>query len=76
MAEARTQDAWARASALMALIANCHRDPKKTKAFRPRDFDPYAERVAPVKADMKDLKAFFLAGRLPRVTPPKTEDGS
>ena len=76
MAEARTQDAWARASALMALIANCHRDPQKTRTFKPRDFDPYAERVAPAKADMKSLKAFFLEGRLPRATPPKMEDGS
>ena len=25
----------------MALIANCNRDPKKTKAFKPSDFNPY-----------------------------------
>ena len=42
MAEARSRDRWSRTSALMALIANCHRDPKKSRAFKPSDFDPYA----------------------------------
>jgi hypothetical protein len=35
MAEARMRDEWSRMSALMALIANLHRDPKKTRAFKP-----------------------------------------
>ena len=46
MAEARSRDRWARTSALMALIANCHRDPKKSRPFKPADFDPYLERKA------------------------------
>jgi len=29
-------------SALMALVANVNRDPKRSRAFRPADFDPYA----------------------------------
>jgi len=29
-------------SALLALLANVHRDPKKTKAFTPNDFNPLA----------------------------------
>lgn len=27
-------------SVLCALVANCHRDPKKSRAFKPEDFDP------------------------------------
>ena len=44
MAEAKGHDRWAHTSSLMALIANCNRDPKKTpRAFRPADFDPYRQ---------------------------------
>lgn len=28
---------------LCTLIANIHRDPKKTRPFKPKDFDPYAK---------------------------------
>lgn len=44
MAEARGRDNWAHTSAILALIANVNRDTKKTRALRPRDFDPYAVR--------------------------------
>ncbi|MBP7747001.1 MAG: hypothetical protein KA383_12800 [Phycisphaerae bacterium] len=67
-------DEWARNSALMALLANCHRDPKKTRAFKPADFDPFAKRPAPIPIDMDDLKAVFLEGRFPRTVAPRTED--
>jgi hypothetical protein len=41
MAEAHHRQAWAHTSSLMALIANCHRDPKRGRALRPEDFfDP------------------------------------
>lgn len=46
MAEGRERSEWGRASCLLALIANVNRDPKKTKAFKPADFDPYAARSA------------------------------
>jgi hypothetical protein len=56
MAEARSRDRWARTSALMALIANCHRDPKKSRAFKPSDFDPYAVKQRRDDAiEIKDL---------------------
>ncbi len=77
MAEARAKDEWSRMSALLALLANCHRDPKKTRAFKPADFDPFAKRPAPVPIDMDDLKAVFLEGRFPRTQEaPRTEDNS
>ncbi|HEV57107.1 MAG TPA: hypothetical protein ENN87_06365 [Phycisphaerales bacterium] len=44
MAEARGRDNWAHTSAILALIANVNRDPKKTRPCKPADFDPYAAR--------------------------------
>jgi len=41
MAEGHGRDEWARMSALLALIANAHRDPKKGRALRPSDFAPF-----------------------------------
>jgi len=41
MAQGHGRDAWGRMSVLLALTANCHRDPKKHRAFRPSDFDPF-----------------------------------
>jgi hypothetical protein len=48
----------------MALIANCNRDPKKTKAFRPADFDPHEEAekrgAVPKTKDLSILKKVFV----------------
>ena len=41
MSEGAGRDAWSRASNLMALLANINRDPKKSKVFKPTDFNPY-----------------------------------
>ena len=41
MAEGHGRDEWGRLSVLCALIGNAHRDPKKGRAFKPGDFDPY-----------------------------------
>lgn len=62
MAEARQRDEWSRTSSVMALVANTQRNPKKTRPFRPSDFDPFARVVdkpaqvipAPVSV-LKDL---------------------
>ena len=42
MAEARGRDNWVHTSAILALIANVNRDPKKTRPYKPSDFDPYS----------------------------------
>ena len=42
MAEGLGRERWARTSLLCALVANANRDPKRTRPFRPSDFDPYA----------------------------------
>ena len=44
MAGGRGRAEWSRMSSLMALVANVNRDPKKHRAFRPRDFNPYERR--------------------------------
>ena len=60
MAEARERSEWSRASTVMALIANANRDPKKTRAFKPADFDPYAQRVSSgATSDLSGLRAVF-----------------
>lgn len=46
MAEGHGRDAWSRTALVCALIANANRDPKKGRAFRVEDFDPYARGAA------------------------------
>lgn len=41
MAEGAGEDAWLHTSNLMALVANCHRDPKKGTPCKATDFNPY-----------------------------------
>lgn len=60
MVEGRCRNDWAHTSAMMALLANIHRDPKRSKVFSPSDFDPYA--VAKKKQSgnvMDELKRYF-----------------
>jgi hypothetical protein len=39
--EVRLQRPWQHTASMMALYANCHRDPAKNKAFSPDDFNPF-----------------------------------
>lgn len=41
MVEGRETAAWDRASLLLALTANAHRNPEKTAPFKAWDFHPY-----------------------------------
>ncbi len=67
MAEAKSKLAWACTSAAMALLANLHRHPKRTRAFTPRDFDPHARTrttAAPTpKVGVEILKEVFIDRR-------------
>jgi hypothetical protein len=65
MAEARVRDEWRRTSSLMALTANCHCEPKKSKAFRPGDFDPFREPDKPIRVDITVLKDVFIDRQMP-----------
>lgn len=65
MAEAHRRDEWGRTSCLMALIANTQRNPKKTRPFRPGDFDPFSRQRAAevIPADVSMLKEVFIDRR-------------
>jgi hypothetical protein len=43
MADAASRNRWNHTASLLALLTNCHRDPKKARAARPRDFHPHAK---------------------------------
>jgi hypothetical protein len=43
MADGRQRAAWGHTSTLLAMLANVNRDPKKSRKFRPADFDPYSQ---------------------------------
>ena len=66
MARGVQKDAWERASAVMALIANVNRDPKRHPEFKPADFNPFeARRDQRIQADITLLKAVFVDRRPP-----------
>jgi len=63
MAEARQRHDWSMASSVMALLASVHRDPKKRRAFKPSDFDPFARKAdsgQPIPVDVRVLKDVFI----------------
>lgn len=63
MAEARQRESWSRTASAMALLANTQRDPKKTRPFRPSDFDPFsaAKSAEPTpKVGVGVLKTVFI----------------
>ncbi|MGD9856510.1 MAG: hypothetical protein AB7U20_16305 [Planctomycetaceae bacterium] len=71
MAESRQSDAWNHTASVLALLANAHRDPKKTRPLKPADFHPLRKPTptppAPPKADISILKTVFVdRGPLPR----------
>jgi hypothetical protein len=57
MAEGLGRERWAHTSVICSLIANANRDPKKHRAYRPSDFDPYArmDRRSRMVAGKQDL---------------------
>jgi len=73
MAEGHGRDAWGRMSVLCALIGNAHRDPKKGRAFRPSDFDPFGRAPGEVievnHQNVGLLKEAFTKTKEGKVTP-------
>lgn len=66
MAEGRVRSEWARTTAQMALLANCHRDPKRGRLFKPADFDPFTERRdVKAKVGIEVLKDVFINHKVP-----------
>ncbi|MCC7409959.1 MAG: hypothetical protein IT442_17970 [Phycisphaeraceae bacterium] len=69
MAEAHGREKWAHTSAILALIANVNRDPKKTRPYKPSDFDPHTARDrcddAIELTDLSVLKQAFVGSKQP-----------
>jgi hypothetical protein len=65
MAEARSRQAWNHTSALLAMLANVHRDAKKVRAYRPADFHPHRqkEKTSVPKVGIGVLKQVFVDRR-------------
>jgi hypothetical protein len=65
MAEARSRQAWNHTSALLAMLANVHRDVKRTRAFKPADFHPHrrGEKQIVPKVGIGVLKQVFVDRR-------------
>jgi len=42
MSEGAGRERWQHTASILCMIANVNRDPKKTKAYKPEQFDPYA----------------------------------
>ena len=64
MAEGRGREAWNHTAAVMAVLANLHRDPKKHGPYGAEDFHPYRgrSRSVPKTKDLSILKAVFVDG--------------
>lgn len=64
MADARQESDWSRTASVMALIANCNRDPKQRREpFAPQDFTPdrfrrRARQTPPPMVGIEALKVF------------------
>lgn len=62
MAKARQEDEWNRASALLAMLYNANRDPKKGPKH-PADFNPHARKAdradTVVRAPLSALRDLF-----------------
>ncbi len=65
MLDGKQRHDWSIASAVMALVANIHRDPKRSRRLNPSDFDPFAKRQRPIKVGVSVLKGVFIDGKLP-----------
>ncbi len=65
MAESRRRESWSHTSAMLALVANVNRDPKKTRTFKPSDFDPTvgSGKAAVKTKDLRILKRIFVDRR-------------
>jgi hypothetical protein len=58
MDDARRSAEWDHTASLMALIANCHRDPKRSPIV-PADFHPFAPKPQPVKVPLSFLRGLL-----------------
>ena len=62
MGEARSQILWSHTSSVLAMLANIHRDTKRSRTFKPTDFNPHAKTIRhrPEAAGIEVLKQVFV----------------
>lgn len=65
MLDGRQRHDWSIAASHMAVLANLHRDPKRTRPLTAADFDPFHARRALPKVPVSVLKDVFIDGRVP-----------
>jgi hypothetical protein len=68
MLEGRQRHEWSIASSCLSVIANLHRDPKRSRSFKPSDFDPFAQRSHAqrrITVPVSVLKDVFIDGKFP-----------
>jgi hypothetical protein len=66
MSEGRQRHDWSIASAVMAVLANIHRDPKRSRPLKPADFDPFVQPQRVPKVPITVLKDVFINGQMPK----------
>ena len=65
MAEGRSRERWNHTAAILAMQANCHRDPKKRRRpFAPGDFLPKEEAAIRRTKDLTILRDVFVKDRV------------
>jgi hypothetical protein len=67
MLDGRQRHDWSIAAAVMSVVANTARDPKRSRLLKPADFDPFHKPSRPVKVDVSVLKDVFIDRRMPEV---------
>ena len=62
MAEAKSRQAWNHTSMILAMLANVHSDPKRSRTYRPADFHPHyrSEKPTITKVGINVLKQVFV----------------
>ncbi|MFN7022713.1 MAG: hypothetical protein ACK4WH_15525 [Phycisphaerales bacterium] len=68
MLEGRQRHDWSIASSCLSVIANLHRDPKRSRRLKPSDFDPFAQRSHAqrrITVPVSVLKDVFIDGKVP-----------
>ncbi|MCC6902718.1 MAG: hypothetical protein IT377_27345 [Polyangiaceae bacterium] len=68
MLDGKQRHDWSIASSVMAVIANTNRDPKRSRALKASDVDPFAKHARPVMVDVSVLKEVFIDGRIPPIS--------
>jgi hypothetical protein len=76
MTEGAAVEEWNLVTAQMALLANCHRDAKKSPVFTPLMFHPYAPRKTRSKPKASLAGFFAMAKANFKHERPQVEDGS